>query len=52
MLVTQIAIFLEGFVDNAFEFRGDIAVQAYRRSRNFVEDAVEDSGRGVSFKRQ
>ncbi len=29
VLVTGLAIFLEGFVDDVFEFRGDIWIQAH-----------------------
>src|ERR1700751_1022920 len=49
VLVAEIAIFLKGFVDDTFEFLGNIAVQAHGSGGQFVQDAIEDCSGGVSF---
>ena len=48
MLVAEVAIFFEGFVDDAFEVRREIGVDACWRSGLTVEDGVEDVSSAVA----
>ena len=47
-LIAKVGIFFERLIDDAFEFRGKIRVQADGRGGRAVEDGVKDDGRGVA----
>jgi hypothetical protein len=49
-LAAEIGIFFEGFVDQFFESRWEIGVEADRRYGGTVEDAVEDNTAGIAAK--
>src|SRR5271155_201954 len=48
VLVTRLAIFLEGLVDNVFEFRRDIGIEAHGRHDGAVHDRFENYGYGFA----
>jgi hypothetical protein len=52
VLVAQVAVFLQGFVNDALEFFGNFGVEAHRRNGSPVQDAVENCGRGVALERE
>lgn len=52
MLVTDIAIFFQGFADDASQFRGDFRIQSKRRYRGLLQDCVEDHRRGIAGERR
>src|SRR6266849_5805338 len=51
-LAAEIAIFFEGFVDDAFEFGGSLRIKTCGRQRSTAEDAVEDGGGSVALERK
>src|SRR5215470_5839424 len=51
VLIAQIAILFEGFVNDAFEFVGNFAVEADQCGWGHVEDAVENRRRGIALER-
>jgi hypothetical protein len=51
VLVTQIAIFLQSLVDDAFEFGGSFGIQADGRGGRGIKDGFEDDGGTFSAKR-
>ena len=52
MLEAQVAIFFEGAIDQVFEARRQIGIEAHRRRGCAREDGFENQARGVSAKRQ
>lgn len=52
MLVTQIAVLLESFVDDSLEVCRQAGIQSNRRHGIAVQDGVENSCRALSPKRQ
>jgi len=51
-LVAEVAVFLEGFVDNAFEVRGQVGIQAERGGGRGIENGFEDFRGTAATKRQ
>ena len=51
-LITQVAVFFDGLVDDALEFRRELGVQPDWCDRDFVEDCIENCRRRGSLKRQ
>ena len=52
VLIAEVAVFFEGFVDDAFEFGRDFRVEANRCGRVSMENAVEYRGRSVALERE
>ena len=52
MLVTQITILLERSVDNSFEFRRHVGIQAHGRYRSSVQHGIEDHPGGIPAERE
>ena len=50
-LVAHLAIFFEGFVENARELGGDVGIQGDRSHRSAVQDVVEDHRAGGARER-
>src|SRR5580704_11777973 len=48
MLVAQIAVFLQCLVDDPFQLRGDVRIEAHRSYWSPVQDRLEDDGLTVS----
>jgi hypothetical protein len=48
VLVTQVAIFFEGAIDDVFEFGGEIGIEADGLDRSAMENRFEDLGTGVA----
>ena len=48
-LAAHVAIFFEGFVDDAFEIGGNLRIEAHRRERGAPQDAVKNSRGGVAL---
>ena len=51
MLITQVAILLQSFIDDAFEFNGNFRIQAHRGGRRLVQDRVKNVARTFSAER-
>ena len=51
VLVAQVAIFLQRLVDDPFELRRDICIEAHRSRRSTIQDGVENSRRRCAGKR-
>ena len=52
MLVAEIAVLLNGLIDDALEFFRDFTVETHRCHRSTMQDGVKDSSGGISFERQ
>ena len=52
MLIAQIAVLLQSFVDGSFEVRGYVAIEPYGRDRRLVENAIKNCARGATGERQ
>src|SRR4029077_6127459 len=52
VLVAEIAVFLQGFVDDALEFFGNFVVEAHGRNGSPMQDAVENGGGRVALEGQ
>ena len=50
VLVAQVAIFFEALVDDAFQFRRHVGIQAHWRHRSAVENRIENDRRAVPAK--
>ena len=51
VLVAQVAVLLQGLLDDLFQLGGDLRVQAHRRHRGAVQDGLEDHRRGIATER-
>ena len=47
-LVAQVTVFLQSFVDDLFQFGGQIGIDAHGGSRLAVQDGVEDDGGSIA----
>jgi len=52
VLVAKVTVFFEGFGDDAFEFSGEIGIEADSGGGCAVENAFENDARGVAAERQ
>src|SRR5882762_3691862 len=52
MLISQVAIFFEGAVDELFEFRWQVGIKPHRRHRASIQDSFENYPRSVAAKWQ
>ena len=52
VLVTQVAIFFQSFIDNAFQFAGQVRIQPHRRHWRLVQDGFEQQRSRVPAERQ
>ncbi len=52
VLITQIAVFLQALVDNAFQQGRQVGIQAHCRSGNAVQYRLKDHSGSVAAKRQ
>ena len=52
MLIAQVTIFFERFVDDVFQFVGNFVVESNRRDRDFVQDGIKNRRGGVAFEGQ
>src|SRR5215469_9911769 len=52
MLVAQVAVFFEGFADDALEFGGQIRIETNGRDRLATHDGFEDDGRTFAAERE
>lgn len=51
-LIAQVAILFQSLVDDAFEFDGQIGIQAERGRGSTIQDAVENHARTFAMKRR
>ena len=52
MLVAQLAVFLQRFIDDAFEIAGKIRIQPHRSDRRFVQNRIKHDGGCITAKRK